>query len=382
MSRKKDNDGVFTRKDRSGFWISWFNAQGRRRYRKTDSETLQQARAARSAELVRVEQAKTLGFALPSEDSFEAVAARFLGHQKPRLTPKSYEREKGIVANLKAHFTGTLAEITSGQVSDFVTKRLGDMSRGTVRKELISLKHLFRLACGEWEMLPRHSNPTEDVHSPEVHDERTQHLIPEQFRLVLTASPDTLRPIVALLTATGMRRSELLTCKWGYVKGNRIYLPISKNGDAKEVVLNQFAQRVLATLSPGKPADLLFPGVTGEQVSMAFHRVCKKLKIADVRLHDLRHTFATWLRQRGTELDLIASQLGHRDLRMTRRYAQVGSIQVERAVNGLDSMLGDDLSHLIVTVKQLPEGEKPASLLCYRGVTKPKELPEAVTISA
>ena len=73
---------------------------------------------------------------------------------------------------------------------------------------------------------------------------------------------------------------------------------------------------------------------------MAFHRVCKQLGITDIRLHDLRHTFATWLRQRGTELDVIASQLGHRDLRMTKRYARIASAQVRQAVNGLDSMLG------------------------------------------
>jgi len=72
---------------------------------------------------------------------------------------------------------------------------------------------------------------------------------------------------------------------------------------------------------------------------MAFHRVCKILSISDIRLHDLRHTFATWLRQRGTELDVIASQLGHRDLRMTKRYARIAAEQVRSAVAGLDALL-------------------------------------------
>ncbi|MGA9060116.1 MAG: tyrosine-type recombinase/integrase, partial [Terracidiphilus sp.] len=52
-----------------------------------------------------------------------------------------------------------------------------------------------------------------------------------------------------------------------------------------------------------------------------------------------RHTFATWLRQRGTELDVIASQLGHRDLRMTKRYAKIAAIQVHDAVGKLDALL-------------------------------------------
>jgi len=360
MPKQRKRDGIYWRKDRGMYWISNVDASGKR-VRKPGSTNADEAKIMLAKAIVRVKEQTDLkpGEVLACQDSFATVADRFLAYQKPRITPRSYEREKSVVANLKAYFTGTLAEITSGQVSDFVTKRLGEFCRGTVRKELISLKHLFRLACGEWKMLPRHSNPTEDVHSPEVHDERTQHLTPEQFRLVLAASPDTLRPIVALLTATGMRRSELLTCKWGYIKSNRIYLPISKNGDAKEVVINKYAQQVLATLSPGNPTDLLFPGVTGEQVSMAFHRVCQTIKLADIRLHDLRHTFATWLRQRGTDLDVIAGQLGHRDLRMTKRYARVASAQLEEAVNGLDSVLGDALSHPIVTGNQLTEGEKP-----------------------
>jgi integrase len=122
------------------------------------------------------------------------------------------------------------------------------------------------------------------------------------------------------------------------VDGTRILLPTSKNNDPKEIQLNLFALRILASLPHGEPDDLLFPDVSSpEVVSMAFHRVCKTLGISDIRLHDCRHTFATWLRQRGTELDVIAIQLGHRDLRMTKRYAKVAARQVRQAVIGLDA---------------------------------------------
>ena len=137
-----------------------------------------------------------------------------------------------------------------------------------------------------------------------------------------------------------MRRSELVYCRWKYVDGSRILLPTSKNDEPKEVHLNAFAQRVLASIPQSEPEDRLFPDVTPEAVSVAFHRVCETLGIVDIRLHDLRHTFGTWLRQQGVELDVIASQLGHRDLRMTKRYARIASAQVRQAVNGLDSMLG------------------------------------------
>jgi integrase len=342
MPKLRKRDGLYWRKDRKAWWVSFVDAQGRRvRKPAPDAQNHDEAGTFRADERREVRQQASLkpGEVLACRDSFADVADKYLRYQKPRLTPKSYEREAGIVDDFKAFFTGRLVDVTSSQVSDFVTERLGKVSKSSTRKELFSLKHLFRLACGEWELLDRAANPCWCVTSPKVQDERTQHLSPDQFRRVLAASPEPMKPIYALLTATGMRRSELLGCKWKYVDGTRILLPTSKNDEPKEIHLNGFAQKVLASIPQGGPDDVLFPDVTPEAVSMAFHRVCEVLSISDIRLHDLRHTFATWLRQSGTDLDVIASQLGHRDLRMTKRYARIAASQVRQAVAGLDALL-------------------------------------------
>jgi integrase len=370
MPKQRKRDGVFWRKDRRQYWVSYVDAQGQRvrepvpdikdtdtqEYRAAnhkEAETYREDKRAAAREREK-EQAKLKpGEVLPTEETFADVADKYLAYQKPRLLGRnSYDREAGIVGHLKAFFTGKLADVAPAQVSDYVTTRLSadikkrkkviegkTTSKSCVRKELVTLKHLFRLACGEWKMLPRFANPCLDVTAPKVHDERTQHLSPDQFRRLLAAAPDNVKPIFALLTATGMRRSELLGCKWKYVDATRILLPTSKNDEPKEIHLNVFAQKVLASIPQGEPDDVLFPDVTPEAVSMAFHRVCEVLKISDTRLHDLRHTFATWLRQRGVELDVIAAQLGHRDLRMTKRYARIAADQVRQAVTGLDVVL-------------------------------------------
>jgi integrase len=344
MPKQRKRDGLYWRKDRKAWWVSYIDAQGQRvRKPAPDAENHDEAGTFRADERRQVREQRNLkpGEVLACRDSFADVADKFLAYQKPRLTPRAYTREAGIVEHLKDAFTGNLAGVTSLEVSDYVTARLGMVSKSSVRKELVSLKHLYRLACGEWKLLPRFANPCLDVTAPQVRDERTQHLSPEQFRRVLAASPEPMKPIFALLTATGMRRSELLNCKWKYVDDTRILLPTSKNDEPKEIHLNGFAQNVLVSITPDEanPDDLLFPDVTPEAVSMAFHRVCALLNISDIRLHDLRHTFATWLRQRGTELDVIASQLGHRDLRMTKRYARIAASQVRQAVAGLDALL-------------------------------------------
>jgi integrase len=362
---------VYWRKDCGKWWVDFVDAQGKRvREPARDAQNKEEAKAYREDRRRQVREQRNLkpGEVLACRDSFADVADKSLAYQKPRLTPRSYEREESIVVHLKELFTGRLADVTSSQVSDYVTERLGKVSKSSVRKELNTLKHLFRLVCGEWKLLPRFGNPCVDVTAPKVRDERTQHLSPDQFRRVLAASPDNMRPIFALLTATGMRRSELVECLWKYVEGSRILLPTSKNDEPKEVHLNAFAQKVLASIPQGEPEARLFPDVTPEAVSMAFHRVCEELGISDIRLHDLRHTFATWLRQRGTELDVIASQLGHRDLRMTKRYARIASAQVRDAVSGLDSVL---------SVTQ--EGE--TALIRHELVTGKPALPEVKPVT-
>src|SRR5262249_9017735 len=98
MAKKtaQKRDGVYQRKDRPGFWISWTDAQGRRRFRKTDAQNITQAKQIRSAELLRVEQARLLGHQPPGKETFGEVVERYLKHQKARLTPKAYEREESI----------------------------------------------------------------------------------------------------------------------------------------------------------------------------------------------------------------------------------------------------------------------------------------------
>jgi integrase len=373
MPKQRRRDGIYWRKDCRKYWLSYVNESGVRQREPASvshGEAMEMLR--QRLEAVKERRNRTPGEVAVTDESFAATGQRYLDYQRPRLKPASFERERGIVEDyLMPSFAGRLRDITSAQISDYVTKRLGTMSKSSVKRELNLLKHIFRLAFDEWELLPEsHPDPTRKVKAPKFKDERTQHLTPEEFRRVLLAAPEKYQPIFALLTATGMRRSELLECRWKYVHPTRILLPTSKNDEPKEVHLNVFAQKVLASIPQGGPDDRLFPDVTPEATTMAFCEVRKRLGLSDIRLHDLRHTCATWMRQQGTQLDVIASQLGHRDLRMTRRYARVAAVQVKQAVGGLDALLEPVLeaesgcvSHVGVTLVPQPVEEKPTSVL-------------------
>lgn len=338
---RSHSDGVYTRKDREGYWISWNDAQGRRRYRKTNARTLTEARGFRAAELVKVEKSLALGFAPPSEEAFSAVAKRFLAHQEARLTSRAFERERHIVSDKLCHFfPGQLAAVRRIDIQRYVTERMSAVSAHSVQKELNILKHLLRLAV-EWELIP--INPAQGVKSPKVPAGRVRYLQPLEMKAVLAACPAWLKPIVALAVSTGMRRSEILGLRWLDIDqaGCRVLLPQTKNGDGRIVYLNAMALTTLALLPKVSPSGPIFEVSTPEKVSVAFARACRKVGVLDFRFHDLRHTAASWLRMQGADIHTVAQLLGHKDLRMAARYQHLSPVFLQDAVRRLDGLFGD-----------------------------------------
>jgi len=72
------------------------------------------------------------------------------------------------------------------------------------------------------------------------------------------------------------------------------------------------------------------------EVQRAFKNALSKAEIEDFRFHDLRHCFASWNRQAGVDLDTLADLMGHKDTRMTRRYAHIGPQHLADAIVQLE----------------------------------------------
>jgi integrase len=89
-----------------------------------------------------------------------------------------------------------------------------------------------------------------------------------------------------------------------------------------------------------KPTDKVFDGVTPDQVSVTFRRLCRKKTILDFPFHDLRHTAASWMRMQGADIHTVAQLLGHKDLRMAARYQHLSPAFLAEAVGRLDDIFG------------------------------------------
>lgn len=131
---------------------------------------------------------------------------------------------------------------------------------------------------------------------------------------------------LTLLLLTGCRKNEVLTLEWRDVKGNRLLLRDSKTGP-RTVWLGSAAKAVIAALPRTNRIPQLFwnyrLGRPMRDVTSYWNTVRKKSGLTDVRLHDLRHTFASHAAMNQETLPMIGRLLGHANVQTTARYAHL-----------------------------------------------------------
>lgn len=126
----------------------------------------------------------------------------------------------------------------------------------------------------------------------------------------------------------------------GFFLGERVKDQLPDEFAARPAFINSLAMQVLESMDAGtrKLKGPLFPDVTPAQ-SVAFIRACEDAGVKDFSLHDLRHTFASHLRMHGADLHDLQKLLGHRDPRMTDRYAHLSAEHLGNAAKRLDTVL-------------------------------------------
>ena len=137
---------------------------------------------------------------------------------------------------------------------------------------------------------------------------------------------ETVIAAIRLLILTGCRKSEILSLRWEWVdfENSCLRLPESKAG-AKVVPLGAPALELLATLPRVKDNRHVLPGEkeNGHLIGLprAWTKIKKQAGLEDIRLHDLRHSFATVAVAGGDSLYLVGKVLGHKESRSTEVYA-------------------------------------------------------------
>ena len=148
--------------------------------------------------------------------------------------------------------------------------------------------------------------------------------------------------IIRLLLLTGCRRGEILALRWNEVDGDTLALEEAKTGPRK-VYLNAPARRIIERQPRGE-SPFVFPSPRRPERPHGPHlplwdRVRKEAAIEDVRLHDLRHTMASQAVMNGVPVPVVSRLLGHRNVRITLRYAHLTDRDVESAAERVGEAL-------------------------------------------
>ena len=153
--------------------------------------------------------------------------------------------------------------------------------------------------------------------------------------------------IIRLLLLTGCRMSEILTLRWSEVKGDMLALGDSKTGP-RIVPLNAKARRIVER-QPRGASPFVFPSPRHPEGTRAvcprlWNTVRRQVGIEDVRLHDLRATFASHAVMNGVPVPVVSRLLGHSNVRMTLRYAHLADRDIEASAERIGAALAGILT--------------------------------------
>jgi integrase len=226
----------------------------------------------------------------------------------------------------------TLAKLTSADVASYRDERLKSVAPATVVRELNTVSHAIEIATREWGLwLPR--NPVKLVRRPQVPRGRTRRLkAGEEARLLAACDSGRtplMKPLIILAIETAMRRGEMLDLQWQHVDLVRCvaHLPLTKNGDSRDIPLSRRAVAILQALKAEKAdnsrdAERVFPA-TGNSIRLAFEHLRVRAEMDDFHFHDLRHEAVSRLFEKGLNIAEVSAISGHKELKMLQRYTHL-----------------------------------------------------------
>lgn len=246
-----------------------------------------------------------------------------------------------------------ICQLRKVDVASYVSqRRLSGASNGTVNCELLTLSAAINYVCRRWDWDIPNPVPGQYVKWPSG---RLRYLNTNEKRQLIYAAGQVrrrgshvLQDFVVMAINTGMRKNEILDLTWDRVcleTGSVILRSDdTKNARPRVIPLNKEAMSAIKSRrrfvhAHCKESRWVFADRSGERVKSIYaswREALDQAGIVDFRIHDLRHTFASWLVMEGVSLYVVRDLLGHSSIKMTERYAHLAQSALVQAVAVLD----------------------------------------------
>jgi integrase len=244
-----------------------------------------------------------------------------------------------------------LADINRPAISAFLLeKRQAGYMASTCNRLLARLKATLSYAF-EMEIPGFDKNPARGFRQFREPPHRDRFLTPDEARRLLRSIDQSESPmlkfIIPFLLMTGARKSEAMNAEWAHVDiATRQWVEtVSKSGKPRINPLSQGAINILIeakkfTIKNIGECKFIFPNIsTGKPYTQIFYPwdiARKRAGLGDVRIHDLRHSFASALVNEGMTLYDVKELLGHANIATTQRYAHLSQQRLMEAASKAD----------------------------------------------
>lgn len=325
------------------FYLRYKDISGKTCHQKLARSTdITLVEARKKAKLQKMEIALKISDPRAEEKARKAVLTFsdfFENHYLPyvMLRKRSWDRDEELYRlRIKKIFGNKrINQITRQEVQSFHTalKKEG-LADATCNHHIKLIKHAINLAI-DWEMLDK--NPVARV-PLYFEDNKIEHYMDdvELNRLLTVLHTDENRPIcliALLLLSSGCRLNELLSAKWSDVNLEKGIFTIratnAKSKKLRAVPLNESAIEVLHQLdTQGKFEYLFINRLTAKpycNIHKVWHRLREKAGLKKLRLHDLRHQYASFLVNSGRTLYEVQQIFGHSTSVVTQRYSHLST---------------------------------------------------------
>lgn len=246
-----------------------------------------------------------------------------------------------------------LVDITPGDIARLIhSLQLKKYAAGTCNRVLVLMRYAYELAM-KWHETGITYNPAKDVPNVKQDNKIERFLSAEEatrlMGCVRQSDNPLLQLIVPFLIYTGARKREVLNAQWVDIDWQKKSwrIPLTKSGKVRHVPLSDGALEVLLILKNNSPVKTekrvaqpmnswIFanPKTHKPYVSIfySWDTARKLAEMPKLRIHDLRHSFASFLVNAGRSLYEVQELLGHADIRTTSRYAHLNRERLVGAV--------------------------------------------------
>lgn len=274
--------------------------------------------------------------------TYAVLADQHIAHARTYM--KSIKTLEGYMKRIKMRWGKLrLTDIRQQDVASWLAElRKEGLAFATVEKTRVIMGRSFHLGA-QWEVPGADRNPVKGVPRLKFNNARQTYVDSMQAGELLAAASGSrnkhLRAIIALLLLTGMRVSELLSSRWANVdmEGRTLFVPTSKNGHSRHVPLSQAAIDVLSDLKLSGSGVFLFPNPRDPKnhltsIKHGWQAVREAVGLPTLRIHDLRHSFASAAVSAGIDLYHVGKIMGHQNVSSTARYSHVANTALMAAV--------------------------------------------------